>query len=225
MESKRVCHIIVAAGRGSRFGSEIPKQFCDMGGRPVLMETVDRIRRFGGHDAAVVVVISPSMMDEWARMCDGAAFVSPTVAAGGATRWESVRNALETAEALEADIITVHDGARPVVTAELMARVMDVRGHGNIPVTGVTDSLRVVAGDGSSRAVDRAAFRAVQTPQAFRGELLREAYRQPYSPTFTDDASVMEAAGFNDLLLVDGDPRNIKITRPGDIEIARIYLR
>lgn len=219
------CHIIVAAGSGSRFGSSLPKQYCLMGERPVVMETIDRMRRFGGKDAEIVLVISADMEELWNELCDRHGFVSPPTVHGGASRAESVRNALSHPIALQADIITVHDAARPLLTQKLMDSVMALRSgsDGNIPAVNVTDSLRKVTESGSA-AVDRSEFRAVQTPQAFRGDLLRKAYQQPLSPTFTDDASVMEAAGFTGLDLVEGDPRNIKITNPGDIDIALLHL-
>lgn len=226
MNHPRVCHIIVAAGSGSRFGAALPKQFCMMGERPVVMETIDRMRRFGGEDAEVILVISPEMDGAWRQMCAERGFLSPAVVYGGATRWESVRNALAHPAAAAASVITVHDGARPLLTAPLLARVLDIApdAAGNIPAVAVTDSLRRIGPGGSSAAVDRSEFRAVQTPQAFRGDLLRRAYRLPYSPEFTDDASVMEAAGFTRLDIVEGHPANIKITHPGDIEIAMVHL-
>lgn len=125
------------------------------------------------------------------------------------------------------DIITVHDGARPAVTASLIDRVIAAVGnghHGSLPMTAVTDSIRQIDDDGTIRAVDRSRLRAVQTPQAFDAALLRQAYQLPYSPLFTDDASVMEAAGFTDIVETQGDPRNIKVTHPGDIDIARLNL-
>ena len=220
-----VCHIIVAAGSGCRFGATLPKQFCLMGERPVVMETISRMRRFGGEDADILLVISADMEGLWQELCESHSFVSPPTVHGGATRAESVRNALAHPLARKADIITVHDAARPLLTQRLMDAVMALRpgSHGNIPVVKVTDSLRMVGKDGSV-AVDRSEFRAVQTPQAFRGEMLRKAYEQPLSPAFTDDASVMEAAGFSRLDLVEGDSCNIKITNPGDIDIALLYL-
>nr|MBD5377504.1 2-C-methyl-D-erythritol 4-phosphate cytidylyltransferase [Bacteroides sp.] len=220
----KICHIIVAAGSGSRFGAAMPKQFCLMAGRPVLMETIERMRRFGGESAGILLVVSADMEAEWLRMCAAHGFESPATVHGGASRWESVSHALSHPLAQEAEVITVHDGARPLLTRELLQRVTAVSAHGNIPVIEVTDSLRRIGEDGGSEAVDRSRYRAVQTPQAFRGELLRQAYALPFSPEFTDDASVMEAAGFTDLQLTEGDPRNIKITRPGDIDIAELYL-
>ena len=225
MNQQRICHIIVAAGSGSRFGARLPKQYCLLGNRPVLMETIDRMRRYGGDGAEIVLVISADMRHLWDDICEQHKFVTPTIVYGGATRWESVRNAIATTAAQSADVITVHDGARPIITRQLMDRVMAVDGDGCIPVVEVTDSLRRILPDGRSEAADRSVMRAVQTPQAFRGDMLRHAYTLPYSPAFTDDASVMEAAGHNALRLVDGDPCNIKITRPGDIEIALMHMR
>ncbi len=218
-----ICHVIVAAGSGSRFGGSLPKQFCMLGSRPVLMETIGRMRRAGGD---LLLVISSDMEDMWRDMCLRHSFESPVTVAGGSTRWESVRNALAHPLALNASVITVHDGARPLPDTDLIDRVTSIPDgvDGNIPVIAVTDSLRRCRADGSSEAVDRSLYRAVQTPQAFRGDSLRKAYSLPYSPKFTDDASVMEAAGFTRLQMVEGNPRNIKITRPGDIDIALIYL-
>lgn len=116
--------------------------------------------------------------------------------------------------------VSVHDAARPIVTPELMQRLLnalDSTHLGAIPAVAVTDSLRVLTPDGDSKAVDRSLYRAVQTPQVFDGRTLIEANRQEILPTFTDDASVVEAAGFGPLALVPGNPANIKVTNPGDI--------
>jgi len=211
-----VYHIIVAAGNGTRYGAGCPKQFCPLNGRPLLMTTVGRMRAAGG---TLILVLNPDWIDPWADMCAVHGFDSPEVVAGGATRWESVRNALEYVP-VDADVITVHDGARPAVDADTIKRVVEavVAGaDGAIPVVAVTDSLREMLPEGLSRAVERSRFRAVQTPQAFRSSALKAAYRLPYRSGFTDDASVMEAAGFTCLKLVDGNPGNIKVTNPGDI--------
>lgn len=206
-------NIIAAGGRGSRFGSQTPKQFLSLGGKPVLHHAADRlIRALAG--ALTVVVIDPA----WADMAPPGAIL----AAPGHSRWESVRNALDACSAEPADVILVHDGARPLPDPAMIRRVADAcREHqGAIPVVPVTDSLRRVDGT----PADRSQFRAVQTPQAFRADLLRRAYALPEQPDFTDDASVMSAAGFTDIALVDGDPRNLKITLPFDLRIAELYL-
>lgn len=215
----KVCHIIVAAGSGSRYGADCPKQFCLLGGRPLLMTTIERMRRAGGD---VLIVLSADWMDEWRRMCADCSFDSPPTVAGGETRWHSVSAALD-AVGDDVDIITVHDGARPAVDSSLVTRVVNAvacGADGAVPVVEVTDSLRRVDADGTSKAVDRSRFRAVQTPQAFRTDVLRDAYSRPFRPEFTDDASVVEAAGYGPLKLVEGSAANIKVTNPGDIALV-----
>ena len=217
--------VIVAAGSGQRYGSRLPKQFCPLAGRPVLMHTVTAMRR-ALPGARVVLVLSPAMTDYWRELCRSHNFDSPEVVTGGATRWESVSNAVTAcAPYAPGSIVLVHDGARPVVPAGVVRGVVDgARNHGAaIPAVPVTDSLRHLNADGTSQPVDRAQFRAVQTPQGFDAALLLRAYRLPYSPAFTDDASVVAAAG-SSVVIVPGSPLNIKITNPGDIDVAALYL-
>ncbi len=219
-----IFHIIVAAGKGNRFGADKPKQFCLMAGRPVLMETIDRMRQYG-LGGEIILVLSHEMTAYWADLCKEYGFESPRVAEGGDTRWQSVKNALELIDGT-AKIVTVHDGARPLVTKRIIESVISAvaRGHsGALPAVAVTDSMRQRSAN-SFVAVDRSSLRAVQTPQAFRADILRQAYSQPYRDEFTDDASVVESMGINDIELTEGDQRNIKITHPADIRIAEIYL-
>lgn len=219
----KILHIIVAAGSGSRFGSELPKQFCDLCGLPVVMHAINTLRSHSC-GAEVVLVINEGMHQVWDRLCKLHSFASPAIVYGGATRWQSVKNAIGSHGA-SADIITVHDGARPLLSHALISRVLDAVQSGCravIPAVAVTDSLRVID-SGGNHAVNRADFRAVQTPQAFDGALLREAYSQPELPTFTDDASVAESIGAG-VTIVEGEPTNIKITHPFDIAVARLIL-
>ncbi len=205
--------IIAAGGVGSRFGASVPKQFCELNGTPVLLHAIEQFRK-ALPEATIAVVISP----EWANILPA----DTITAIPGKTRWESVKNALDATAGIEADAILVHDGARPLVTPEVIHGVIDALGNhqGAIPVVAVTDTLR--RADGSPAC--REDFRAVQTPQGFRAELLRRAYAQPFNPSFTDDASVMSAAGFGDIALTAGDPTNIKITNPLDLKIAGVIL-
>ena len=220
--------IIVAAGSGSRFGAEIPKQFCLLKGRPVVMHAIDRLKEAkpGAH---VVIVISRSEETRWRNLCEEHGFPSPTVAFGGATRWESVKNGLAAipADAKPNSVVLIHDGARPLIDAQTVNRVCaaTLNTDGAIPSIAVSDSLRKVDKDGvGSEPVDRGSFRAVQTPQGFTLWRLREAYAHPYESHFTDDASVMAGAGFENIFLVEGNPDNIKITNPRDIAIAEAIL-
>lgn len=222
-----IYNIIVAAGSGSRFGADLPKQYCQFCGRPLLMTTIERFQKAlpGSH---IILVISPSHKDLWEELCRKHNFESPKTVFGGDSRWESVKNAIDTTPSpLPSNaIITVHDGARPLVSTQLIERVIAPVAAGKagaIPTTPVNESLRVITDDNAGSApVDRSRYRSVQTPQAFNGELLKQAYRLPYQSDFTDDASVMAAAGHTRMELVDGDAINIKVTLPADIKIAEL---
>ena len=222
----RTIAIIVAGGSGTRFGAELPKQFLELGGKPILMRTIESFweNRDGSFD--VIVTLPADQMALWQQLCERYAFTQPhRVVAGGQTRWHSVKNALDSiGDVTDVDLIAVHDGVRPLVTAALIRRVLEAahRDGAAIPVVPLNDSVRQVDGD-VSHALDRSSLRAVQTPQAFDARLLLEAYRQPFDPTFTDDASVVERAGHS-VTLVEGDPRNLKITRPMDLALAEYLL-
>ena len=221
--------IIVAGGTGSRFGGDVPKQYLSLerAGRPVLMYAIDALLPVCGREN-IRVAVAPAMAGHWADLCERHGYVSPPVVAGGATRWESVRNALAALpEARPGDIVLVHDGARPAVPPEVVRAVAAAaaRSRAAVPVTEVTDSLRLVGADGASHAVERRLYRAVQTPQGFDLAMLRQAYAAPYSPAFTDDASVFEAAFDIPVALVEGSPDNIKITHGGDLGRAAEILR
>lgn len=223
MNAQHIYNIIVAAGSGSRFGAALPKQYCLMNGRPVLMHTIENMR-VALPDSHVVLVLNKDFVDYWAELCEQYSFVSPRVVVGGDSRWQSVKNAIDTIPD-DAEVITVHDGARPIVDRMMVERLIAALNDapGAIPVVSVTDSLRQLNEQGSV-PVDRALYKAVQTPQVFQAEKLIEAYSLPFTPTFTDDASVMAAMGY-EVALVEGDTYNIKITNPLDIEIAQLYLR
>lgn len=225
-QAERNVHIIVAAGSGSRYGGNLPKQFCPLNGRPLLMTTLERLNRHTP-DWELTVVLSHDMTGEWQEMCREYGFSLPhSIVTGGPTRAHSVRNAIESLAVESCGLISVHDAARPVVSSSLIRNLLDgLDGtDGVIPACQVTDSIRITAPDGSSRAVDRKLYRSVQTPQIFPAAKLAEAYRQELRPEFTDDASVMEAAGFSNLRLTAGDPHNIKVTNPGDMAVAELYL-
>ena len=218
--------IIVAGGSGTRFGAQLPKQFLELGGKPILMRTIEEfwVNREGAID--LIVTLPADQFALWQELCERYAFAVPhRVVAGGETRWHSVKNALNTIIDTDGiDVIAVHDGVRPMVTTDLIDRIFDAARHDGaaIPVVMLNDSVRQVTGN-ISHALDRSSLRAVQTPQAFDARLLLDAYSQPYQPTFTDDASVVERAGHN-VSLVEGDPRNLKITRPMDLALAEYLL-
>ena len=208
--------VIVAAGSGTRFGGELPKQYLPLAGKPMLMHTIEAFRK-ALPAGETVLVLSASMIPLWQDLCATHGVESPRIIEGGATRWESVKHAIDAlADAPAGATVLIHDGARPLVSADLIKRVV---------AYAVTDSLRKISENGvSSEAVDRSLYRAVQTPQAFSLWRLREAYSLPYDEAFTDDASVMAAAGFENIVLVEGSSDNIKITTPLDMAVAEARL-
>lgn len=216
--------IIVAGGSGKRFGSDMPKQFLPLEGRPVLMRTIEKFDQAG---ATIVVVLPAEHQEMWMAMCKDSNFaVTHTIATGGNTRFESVRNGLAAIEDLEPDdLVAVHDGVRPLVSVEMIDRCYNTAQETGsaIPVVNPNDSIRQVMEDGNSCQLLRSSLRAVQTPQTFKAELLRGAYDVDESPLFTDDASVVEAAG-HQVTLVDGETTNIKITTPIDMIVAKALV-
>ena len=218
--------IIVAGGSGTRFGAELPKQFLELGGNPILMRSIEAFANSGNCPVDVIVTLPSDQMDLWQRLCDRYGFGVPhRVVPGGETRWHSVKHALDSmGDVNEVDIIAVHDGVRPMVTADVICRTIEAarRDGAAVPVVALNDSVRQVVGE-ASHALDRSTLRAVQTPQAFDARLLLDAYSLPYQTTFTDDASVVEQLG-HPITLVEGDPHNLKITRPMDLALAEYLL-
>lgn len=228
MLDRKIYAVIVAAGSGSRFGATIPKQFCTLCGRPVVMTAIERMYN-SIPNVELRLVLSESFLEQWQQMCEEYSFTSPQVVVGGSTRWESVKNALASIPKMSAkDVVMIHDAARPLMTQAVACRLieaLDANYDGAVPCVPLVDSIRVLYSNGSSEAVDRAMYRAVQTPQAFMLSKLRQAYELPYSPLMTDDASVMEAFGLKNIALVEGDNSLMKITRPGDMEYIEYFLK
>ncbi|GGF04720.1 2-C-methyl-D-erythritol 4-phosphate cytidylyltransferase [Hymenobacter cavernae] len=217
--------IIVAGGSGTRMGADRPKQFLELLGEPVLLHT---LRRFADPAVGVqqcVLVLPADQFETWQQLCDQFAITIPhAVVAGGESRWASVRNGLGYLAQEAQGIVAVHDGVRPLVpTSVINNTYIAAAEHGAaIAAVPVKDSVRGLAQQGSY-ALDRSRLRLVQTPQCFELNLLRQAYRLPELPTFTDDASVVE--DLHPIRLVEGDYRNLKITTPEDLIIAEALLR
>jgi len=214
--------IIVAGGKGSRMGVDLPKQFLPVGGKPVLMHTLDVFYHYNS-DIRLILVLPKDQQTYWSRLCgENHFFVPHLVVNGGQTRFHSVKNGLACIK--EPGLVAVHDGVRPFVSLQVIDRCYRLaeETHAVVPVIDVVDSLREIDGDGS-KAVAREKYRAVQTPQVFESELLKKAYEQPYQPAFTDDASVVEALGFP-ICLAEGNRENIKITTPFDMKIAQVLV-
>ncbi len=215
--------IIVAGGKGLRMGGELPKQFIPVGGRPVLMRTLDTFYAYD-NSIKIILVLPSDHQAYWKQLCHEYQFVVPhLIADGGATRFHSVQNGLALVNATEA-LVAVHDGVRPFVSHAVVARCYhDAAMLGAVvPVIPVVETVRQIVSE-DSITVDRNAYRLVQTPQTFRASLLRRAYEQPYCDAFTDDASVVEALG-EAVHLVEGNRENIKLTTPFDLTIAIALL-
>ena len=214
--------IIVAGGSGQRMASAVPKQFLPLGGRPILMRTIER---FAAFDPAmdIIVVLPQSQTDYWQRLCHEHRFGIGHRTAGGATRYESVRNGLALVDG--EGLVGIHDGVRPLVSQPTLERCYAMAAtHGNaIPACDSVDSVRMLKPDGSNTAADRTCVKLVQTPQVFDVKLIKQAYQLGYRPTFTDDASVAEAAGIG-INLTEGNRENIKITTPVDLLLAEAIL-
>lgn len=224
----RIGFIIVAGGSGLRMGAGIPKQFLPLGGRPVLLRTMEAIAA-AVPEAETVVVLPAAHIGTLHELCERfGCTVRYRATAGGASRFESVEAGLK-ALPDDCSLIAVHDGVRPLVTADMIRRGLDCARTNRtaVPVIPVTDTIREVAADGSSHTIDRSKLRAVQTPQIFDGELLRRAYRDAAAMNdksrFTDDASVVEDFG-TAISLYEGSRENLKLTTPADMTIAEAIL-
>ena len=212
--------IIVAGGKGLRMGGDIPKQFLPVCGKPVLMRTLEAFRSYDP-SIHIVLVLPVSQQTYWKELCRMCRFELPhDIADGGETRFHSVMNGLALVEG--DGLVGVHDGVRPFVSQEVIARCYEEasRQKAVIPVVGVVETVRHLTDEGSE-TVPRDQYRLVQTPQVFDAALLRRAYQQEYTALFTDDASVVEALG-EKVHLVEGNRENIKLTTPFDLKLAEI---
>lgn len=215
--------IIVAGGSGSRMGTEIPKQFLELCGKPVLMHTIQVFHDFDP-ESKIILVLPEDQQQFWKGLCLKHSFSLPhQVVLGGKTRFHSVLNGLS--QITEKGIVFIHDGVRPLVSKKTLERCLETaQKNGNaIPVLPVNESLRKQEGN-LNISVDRSQYFSVQTPQTFRSEQILEAFKQEFDPAFTDDASVAEKAGFP-IYLVEGNRENIKITTPIDLNVAEAFLK
>ncbi|SFC36481.1 2-C-methyl-D-erythritol 4-phosphate cytidylyltransferase [Xylanibacter ruminicola] len=216
--------IIVAGGKGLRMGSDIPKQFLPIGGKPVLMRTLERFREYS-KDIQIILVLPEAQQAYWHQLCQEYHFdVEYTLANGGQTRFHSVQNGLAKVPDDAMGVVGVHDGVRPFPSIEVIRNCYTTAREKKavIPVIPVVETVRHLEGE-QSKTVPRDAYRLVQTPQTFDIQLLKAANRQPYNDGFTDDASVVEAFGYN-ITLVEGNRENIKITTPYDLKIAEVLI-
>ena len=215
--------VIVAGGRGERMGADRPKQFLEIEGKPILRHTIERFLAFDPF-IEVIVVLPSAQKDWWRDYCRQSGFLKRyTIVSGGITRFHSVQNALRFVG--DEGVVAVHDGVRPLVRRDLLERIFKAaETHpAVVPAVPVVESVRRVEEE-KSAPVNRDGLMLVQTPQVFEASLLKQAYDRPFSPSFTDDASVVEASG-GSVHLVAGDRINLKITTPDDLQLAAGLFR
>ena len=216
--------IIVAGGKGLRMGSDIPKQFLPISGKPVLMRTLERFRAYSD-DLQIILVLPEAQQDYWRQLCEEYHFdVEYQLANGGQTRFHSVQNGLALVPDDAEGVVGVHDGVRPFPSIEVIRNCYETAREKKavIPVIPVVETVRHLENEGSV-TVPRSDYRLVQTPQTFDIQLLKAANHQPYNDGFTDDASVVESYG-HAITLVEGNRENIKITTPYDMKIAEVLI-
>lgn len=185
--------VIVAGGSGIRMGTDVPKQFLHLKGKPIIWHTVQQFI-YAYYDIQIVLVLPASYLQEAATYFDAAQLAHIQFVEGGATRFESVKNGLQAVK--EPGVIFVHDGVRCLVSSELIRKCYEeALIHGSaIPAVTATDSIRLISGE-SHHVVDRNLVKIIQTPQTFLSSVLLPAFEQPYHASFTDEATVVEAAG------------------------------
>lgn len=216
--------IIVAAGKGSRMKSDIPKQFLPICGRPILIRTLEKFHNILP-SAEFIVVMNEFEYDRWEALCNEyKCCVVHKLVNGGASRFQSVKNGLNVVND-DSEVVMIHDGVRPFISECLIERCLEgVEKCGAvIPVVEVVDSIRICRQDGSSSVANRADFKLVQTPQVFNCSLIKSCYNVDENKTFTDDASVVEFNGL-EVSLCDGDRGNIKLTTHFDMKYGELLL-
>ena len=215
--------IIVAGGTGKRMGYQVPKQFIEINGFPILMYT---IKNFYNYDKSLKIVVGlpENQIDKWGVLCKKKNFtIGHKIIKGGENRFLTVKNCL-TALPQNA-VVAVHDGVRPFVSHETVEKCFLVATDkgSSIPVIGIKESLRFIHNT-ENKSVNRNHYKIVQTPQTFHSEILKKSYNSEFKDKFTDDASVVENCGYS-IYTVDGNPENIKITTPEDLILAEYYVK
>jgi 2-C-methyl-D-erythritol 4-phosphate cytidylyltransferase len=215
--------LIVAGGSGTRMKSGIPKQFLPVNGRPVLMYTMEAFYQYDP-DMQLILVLPENQNNAWKELCRMHRFNIPhDIGFGGSTRFHSVqRNVKDLPDDI---LVAVHDGVRPLVSAETIDRcfVAAEKYNNAVPCVDIPETMRKII-DNTSVQVDRTAYKLIQTPQVFHARILKIAYQQEYLEEFTDDAGVVEKAGYR-IFLVEGNTENIKITFKKDLQLASSLLK
>jgi 2-C-methyl-D-erythritol 4-phosphate cytidylyltransferase len=213
--------IVTAGGLGKRMGSDIPKQFIEIHGKPILMHTLLKLQAFNSQ-AQFILTLPSDWCAYWVDLQKKHDFTMDIrVVDGGKERFHSIKNALKFAEG---EIIAIHDGVRPLISHETLQGLMEgvAKHRAVIPVLGIKESVRLIS-ENTSETINRDLLKIVQTPQVFTKELIQRAYECEFSNIFTDDASVVEKTGVS-IHFVQGNEENIKITTPLDLQLAVYFL-
>lgn len=216
--------IIVAGGKGTRMGGSISKQYLPIGGKPVLMHTLSTFYEVDP-SMKLILVIPELDFNFWEELCFQYQFKIPHVlVSGGSSRFQSVRKGLDSLT-WEEGLVAIHDGVRPFVNKEVIANSFtEAQKSGSaVAVVALKDSIRKLSDDGKSRYEERQYFRLVQTPQTFQLSKIKKAFQVTELQQFTDDATVYEHQGWQ-VSLIAGNPENIKITTPEDMEYGEFLL-
>ncbi len=224
MPQTKTYTIVVAGGKGSRMNTELPKQFMEIAGLPILMHTINKIIS-AIPSTQIIVALPPNDILVWENLCKTHNFnIAHHISEGGNERFYSVKNALQLIKDNNS-ITGIHDGVRPFVSEEVIRNVYDAaqRKGAAIPVVPLNESIRKTEA-AHSVALNRNDYKIVQTPQCFRTDILLNAYKQNFCTDFTDDASVVEKTG-QKITLVEGNKENIKITTPHDLLFAEALMK
>jgi len=217
--------IIVAAGSGSRIGSNKPKQFLEIHGKPIIIHTLERFASCKAVDE-IVLVLPVDWISGFAETANRFSIQKiDKIVAGGKTRVESVLNGLDVVGD-QTQVVAVHDGARPLVTIDEISRTIDAAENSGAAclVAPMTDTIKEVADDNIVRTVDRNRLRRALTPQVFRLDILRKAFENAdLSESITDECYIVEKLGVQ-VACVNGSPLNIKVTNPEDLILAELFL-
>jgi 2-C-methyl-D-erythritol 4-phosphate cytidylyltransferase len=210
--------LIVAGGKGTRIKSALPKQFLELNGKPMLFYTIEAFLNYSSA-ISIILVLPEEDFKIWEAICEKFDFARPIILQkGGESRFQSVKNGLDKIEG--EGLVAIHDGVRPLVSADLIAasfRLAAVHGSA-VAAVRLKESIRMTDQD-NTKAVDRSRFRIIQTPQTFDLQLIKKAYQMKEDPSLTDDASVAEKSG-HVISLFEGSYKNIKITTPEDLAVA-----
>lgn len=219
--------IILAAGSGTRFGADRPKQFLEIGGKPLLIHTLEKFQDCRLIDE-IVLILSENEIENFQKTLEKFQINKLSkIIAGGQTRAESVRNGLNSLDKNPVRIVAVHDGARPFVTAEEIAETIEkAKDKGAVClVAPVFDTIKRIADGKIVETIDRNFLRRALTPQTFRIEVLQNAFSdENFDPAATDECFLVEKAGF-EIAFVDGSAKNIKITTREDFTVAESFLK